>query len=111
MAAADNSSKAYKEAHRQQTIIEAEKDMQLFEEMDHLPSQYFDKLVNSDDIFEIKAQLGSDIFRIFGFFENDTTFIATHGLRKKTPKTPRSEIVLAENRKLAYIKAKEHKHE
>lgn len=85
--------------------------MKLFEEADHLPSQYFDKLVNSDDIFEIKAQLGSDIFRIFGFFENDTTFIATHGLRKKTQKTPRSEIVLAENRKLAYIKAKEHENE
>jgi phage-related protein len=85
--------------------------MRLFEEIDPMPSQYFQKMVKSDGIWEIRAQLGSDIFRVFGFFKNDNTFIATNGLRKKTQKTPRNEITLAQERKLAYLKAKEKKHE
>lgn len=81
--------------------------MSLFEELDRLPSQYFEKLVNADEIWEIKAQFGSDIFRVFGFFENEDCFIATNGLRKKTQKTPRNEIKLAEERKYLYLSVQE----
>jgi phage-related protein len=62
---------------------------------------YLKKLTNTDGIWEIRVQLGSDIFRILGFFENHN-FIATNGFCKKSQKTPSSEIGLAEKRKCEY---------
>ncbi len=76
--------------------------MRLVEEWERVPKQYFKKLENTDDIWEIRAQLGSNIFRILGFFSRSALFIATNGFQKKTQKTPNSEIDLAEKRKAEY---------
>lgn len=63
--------------------------MQLIEELEkRVPKQYFKKLVNTDDIWEIRVQAGSNIFRILGFFADTHIFIATNGFQKKTDKTP-----------------------
>jgi len=79
--------------------------MQLIEELDkRVPKQYFKKLVDTDDIWEIRVQMGSNIFRILGFFVDKHIFIATNGFQKKTDKTPDNEIVLAEKRKHEHIK-------
>jgi phage-related protein len=76
--------------------------MQLIEELARIPEQYFKKLVNTDGIWEIRIQLGSNIFRILGFFNDKNNFIATNGFQKKTQKTPKDEIQLAEKRKSEY---------
>ncbi len=78
--------------------------MQLVEDLDQVPKQYFKKLVNTADIWEIRIQLGSDIFRVLGFFKTANEFIATNGFKKKSQKTPPQEIVLAEKRKSIYLK-------
>lgn len=78
--------------------------MQLVEELKQVPDLYLKKLTNTDDIWEIRAQLGSNIFRVLGFFVADNTFIATNGFQKKTQKTPINEITLAEKRKADYLK-------
>ncbi len=78
--------------------------MQLVEDLEKVPKQYFKKLVNTNDIWEIRIQLGSDIFRILGFFKTMIEFIATNGFKKKTQKTPPREIALAEKRKTLYLK-------
>jgi phage-related protein len=79
--------------------------MQLIEELDkRVPKQYFKKLVNTDDIWEIRVQVGSNIFRILGFFVDKHIFIATNGFQKKTDKTPASEIALAEKRKYEHMR-------
>ncbi|MFT3741663.1 MAG: type II toxin-antitoxin system RelE/ParE family toxin [Gammaproteobacteria bacterium] len=77
--------------------------MQLIEDLEKIPTQYFKKLVNTADIWEIRIQLGSDIFRILGFFKTKAEFLATNGFRKKTQKTPSKEIILAEKRKVLYL--------
>lgn len=78
--------------------------LQLFEEMPVLPGQYFKKIVNSDEIWEIRVQFGNNIFRLLGFFVSDDLFVVTNGFQKKTQKTPISEIQLAEQRKREYLK-------
>lgn len=78
--------------------------MQLVEDLEKVPKQYLKKLVNTADIWEIRVQLGSDIFRILGFFKTKVEFLATNGFRKKTQKTPPGEIALAEKRKVQYLK-------
>lgn len=73
--------------------------LKLVRELDPVPSQYFTKLVNSDDIWEVRVQVGGNIFRLLGFIEGVRLVILTNGFQKKTQKTPRREIELAETRK------------
>ena len=77
--------------------------LQLIEEMDTVPRQYFKKLVNTDDIWEVRIQFGGNIFRLLGFLDGDELLILTTGFAKKTQKTPHQEIVTAENRKRDYL--------
>lgn len=80
--------------------------LRLFEEFETVPSQYFKKLVNTDGIWEVRVQIAGNIFRILGFMESDNVVLLTNGFAKKTQKTPRSEIELAEKRKKEHLKRK-----
>ena len=77
--------------------------MKLVRELDPVPSQYFTKLVNTYDIWEIRVQVGGNIFRLLGFIEGDRLVILTNCFQKKTQKTPRREIELAETRKREHL--------
>ena len=80
--------------------------LQLVEELDKIPRQYFKKLVNTDDIWEIRVRIGYDAIRLMGFFDEGTFIILTNGFMKKSQKTPKVEIALAEKRKKDFIKRK-----
>ena len=51
----------------------------------------------------MRVQLGNNIFRLLGFFDNASLIILTNGFAKKTQKTPTQEIELAEQRKRDYL--------
>lgn len=78
--------------------------LRLIEDMDIIPSQYWKKLKNTDDIWEARIQFGGNIFRMLGFERGGRLVILTNGFAKKSQKTPRSEIKLAEQRKSKYLK-------
>ena len=59
-----------------------------------------------DGIFEVRAQIGSDISRILYFFFAGRRFILTHGFIKKTQKTPPSEIERAKKYRAEYLSRK-----
>ncbi len=77
--------------------------LQLIEEIDIVPVQYFKKLVNTDDIWEVRIQVGSNIFRILGFLDKERLVVLNHAFQKKTQKTPKKDIKLAEKRKQDYL--------
>jgi len=77
--------------------------LQLVEELDVVPRQYFKKLVDSEGIWEVRIQFGNDIFRLLGFFDGGALSILTNGFAKKTQKTPPQEIALAIRRKDDYL--------
>jgi phage-related protein len=77
--------------------------LQLIEELDVIPRQYFKKLVDREGIWEVRIQFGKDIFRLLGFFDGGTLLILTNGFAKKTQKTPSQEIALAVRRREEYI--------
>ena len=77
--------------------------LRLVKELDPVPKQYFKLLTNTDSIWEVRVQLGSDIFRLLGFFAKSQLVILTNGFAKKTQKTPQQEITLAETRKKDYF--------
>lgn len=80
--------------------------MQLVEDFQLVPIQYFKKLEGTSDIWEVRINSGSDTFRLLDFFDKGNLVILTNGFAKKTQKTPLSEIALAEQRKKDYLSRK-----
>ena len=58
--------------------------LRLVEELYVVLRQYFKKLVDSEDIWEVRIQFGNNAFRLLGFFDKDSLFILTNGFTKKT---------------------------
>lgn len=69
--------------------------------------EIFKKLENSD-IWEFRALYNKTAYRLFAFWdkEKDTLVIATHGIIKKTQKTPTKEIAKAERIRQTYFENK-----
>ena len=76
----------------------------LLEDMEVVPSTYFKKLVDTEEIWECRIQFASNAYRIFCFFERNSVVILTHGFAKKTMKTPQKEIERAEAYRRDYLK-------
>ena len=78
--------------------------LRLVEELDVLPKTYFKKMVNTDDIWEIRIRIGNNSYRLLCFLHRNDVVILTNGFQKKTQKTPRNEIKLAETRKADWMR-------
>lgn len=75
-------------------------------ELDQIPEVYLKHIKNSTGLYEIRVQVGSNIFRIFCFFDIDNLVIIGHGFQKKTQKTPKQQIEKAEQIKREYYENK-----
>lgn len=64
----------------------------LIEELPRVPELYLKYIENTDGLYEIRVQQGSDIFRIFCFFDHGQLVVLVNGFQKKSPKTPKQEI-------------------
>lgn len=80
--------------------------LRLVEELDRVPEQYFKKLTGTADLWEVRAQHGGDTFRLLGFFEGSRLVVLVSGFAKKSEKTPRQEIAVAEERRREYLSRK-----
>lgn len=72
------------------------------EDLQRVPETYLKHIENTDGLYEIRVKLGSDIFRIFCFFDKGKLVVLAHGFQNKTQKTPKKEIELAVNIKTEY---------
>jgi len=77
--------------------------LRLVERLDHVPQQYFKKLVGTDDLWEIRGQTGGNSYRFLGFFVDDGLLILVSAFSKKQQKTPSKEIDLAHQRRTEYL--------
>jgi phage-related protein len=72
--------------------------------------QWFTKLKESDGIYEFRVDESGKFYRLFAFwdteFEAETLVVGTHGIAKKTNKTPKEEIKKAERIKREYFEQK-----
>ena len=78
--------------------------LSLLEDLDIVPSSYFKKLVGTDEIWECRIQSGSNAYRIFCFFIGNSVVVLTHGLIKKSQKTPKQEIEKAQTYRKDFLK-------
>jgi phage-related protein len=80
--------------------------LQLIATIDRIPEKYFKHLTGTDGLYEIRVEVGSDIYRVFSFFDKGQLIILTNGFQKKTQKTPKNELELAEKLKKQYFNGK-----
>ena len=66
--------------------------MDLIEQMEQVPKEYFKHIEGTDGLYEIRVQQGNDIFRIFSFFDEGKLIVVANGFQKKSQKTPKKEI-------------------
>jgi phage-related protein len=67
----------------------------LIEEVKQVPDTYLKHIEGTDGLYEIRIQLGIDIFRIFCFFDKGKLVVLANGFQKNSQKTPKQEITKA----------------
>ncbi|MBA9075406.1 type II toxin-antitoxin system RelE/ParE family toxin [Rufibacter quisquiliarum] len=64
----------------------------LIEELERVPETYLKHIESTTGLYEVRVQQGSDIFRIFCFFDQGRLVVIMNGFQKKTQKAPKQEI-------------------
>ncbi len=66
--------------------------LDIIENLERIPITYLKYIEGTNGLFEVRIQLGSNIFRIFCFFDGNKLVVLLTGFQKKTQKTPPKEI-------------------
>ena len=80
--------------------------LQLITILDRIPKKFFKHITDSSDLYEIRIEFGSNIYRVFCFFDKDQLIILLNCYQKKTEKIPLKELQLAEKLKKQYFDEK-----
>lgn len=80
--------------------------LKLISTVERVPKKYFQHMTNSSGIYEVRVEFGSNIYRVFSFFDEGNLVVLINGFQKKSQKTPRKELELAERLKKEYFDEK-----
>lgn len=81
--------------------------IEVIETFEQVPSNYLKYIQGTKGLFEARVKLGSNIWRVFCFFDEGKIVILLNGFAKKSQKTPPKEIAKAERLMKKYYKEKE----
>lgn len=79
--------------------------------VDKVSEKFLKHIEGADGLYEIRIEVGSNIYRIFCCFDKGNLVVLFNGFQKKTQKTPKSEIELALKLKKEYFNLKPTKNE
>lgn len=71
-----------------------------------VPAKFLRKIEGKSNLYEIRIEYASNIYRVFCCFDEDDLVILFNGFQKKTQKTPPKEIERAEKIKEEYFTQK-----
>ena len=83
--------------------------LELIATIDYVPKKYFQHMEGTVGLYEIRVEVGSNIFRAFAFFDEGQLIVVANGFQKKSQKTPKNEIELAKKIKKEYFNEKDKK--
>ncbi len=78
----------------------------LLRTLPQVPEKFLKHLEGTDGLYEIRVEVGSNIFRVFCFFDEGKLVVLLNGFQKKTNRTPKQEISRALRLKDEYDEAK-----
>ncbi len=62
---------------------------------DRVPEKFLKHVASAKGLYEIRIEVGKNIFRVFCCFDEGKIVVLLNGFQKKSQKTPRFEITLA----------------
>lgn len=80
---------------------------ELIEELERVSENYLKYIENTEGLYEIRIQVGRNIFRVFCFFDRGKLVVLANGFQKKSQKTPMKESNKALKIKREYEKERE----
>lgn len=75
----------------------------LIKTVDKVPEKFLKHLEGKDGLYEIRIEVGNNIYRIFCCFDKGNLVVLFNAFQKKSQKTPIQEIALAEKLKTEYF--------
>jgi len=66
--------------------------LKLIKVTQQIPEKYFKHLEGTKGLYEIRVEVGSNIYRIFSFFDQGNLVVLGNAFQIKTQKTPKQEI-------------------
>ncbi len=80
--------------------------LRVIETQHQIPTDYLKHVEGTEGLYEIRVQQGSDIFRIFCFFDEGKLVVIANCFHKKTRRIPKPEIEKALKIKKEYEQEK-----
>ncbi|HEY3389551.1 MAG TPA: type II toxin-antitoxin system RelE/ParE family toxin [Prolixibacteraceae bacterium] len=80
--------------------------LEAIETLERIPASYLKLIAETKGLYEARIQLGSDIWRVFCFFDKGKLVILLNGFQKKTQKTPKGEIEKAKQLMKEYYESR-----
>ncbi len=78
----------------------------LIKTVDKVPEKFLKHLEGTEGLYEIRVKVSSKIFRIICCFDKGNIVVLFNAFQKKSQKTPKQEIELAEKLKKEYFRLK-----
>jgi phage-related protein len=66
--------------------------LEAIEVLEKIPANYLKSLAGTGGLYEARIQLGSNIWRVFCFFDQEQLVILLTGFQKKGEKTPKRQL-------------------
>ena len=80
--------------------------LEAIETLEMIPANYLKLIAGTKGLYEARIQIGSNIWRVFCFFDGGRLVILLNGFQKKTQKTPKNEIEKAKRLMNEYYESK-----
>jgi phage-related protein len=80
--------------------------LEAIETLERIPTTYLKIILATNGLYEARIQLGTDIWRVFCFFDNGKLVILLNGFQKKSQKTPKTEIEKAKKLMKEYYESR-----
>lgn len=80
--------------------------LELIKQVDRVPEKFLAPIIGYDELFEIRIEYQSNIYRIFCCFDEGKLVILLNGFQKKKQKTPKNQIAKAMRLKKEYFDLK-----
>lgn len=81
--------------------------LRIIETVERVSTDYLKHIEGTNGLYEVRVQSGSDIYRVFCFFDAGRLVVLANGFQKKTQKTPKKEIDKALRIKAEYENEKQ----
>lgn len=78
----------------------------LIKTVERVSEKFLKHIEGTDGLFEIRIEVGSNVYRIFCCFDKSNLVVLFNAFQKKTQKTPRKEIELAQRLRAEYFGSK-----